>query len=76
MAFRDLFFVKYSVESGGQPGLDIHRDGSIISFNILLNDPVSEESFQKESPSRGRDHIREVTAHSEATNAVVAERNV
>jgi len=35
--FRDLFFVKYCNESGGQPGLDLHKDGSILSFNILLN---------------------------------------
>lgn len=33
--FRDLFFVKYSVD--GQAGLALHRDGSIVSFNILLN---------------------------------------
>ena len=33
--FRDLFFVQYS--AGGQAGLALHRDGSIISFNILLN---------------------------------------
>ena len=33
--FRDLFFVKYSVD--GQAGLSLHRDGSIVSFNILLN---------------------------------------
>ena len=35
--FRDLFFVQYSVQ--GQAGLALHRDGSIISFNILLNSP-------------------------------------
>lgn len=37
--FRDLFYVKYegSMESTEQSGLDIHQDGSIISFNILLN---------------------------------------
>lgn len=33
--FRDLFFVKYSVD--GQAGLALHRDGSIVSFNVLLN---------------------------------------
>mmetsp|Transcript_17823 Transcript_17823/g.41825 ORF Transcript_17823/g.41825 Transcript_17823/m.41825 type:complete len:351 (+) Transcript_17823:97-1149(+) len=33
--FRDLFFVQYSVQ--GQAGLALHRDGSIMSFNILLN---------------------------------------
>jgi len=35
--FRDLFFVQYSAQ--GQAGLALHRDGSIISFNILLNSP-------------------------------------
>jgi len=37
LAFRDLFFVRYS--AAGQPGLALHRDGSVISFNILLNSP-------------------------------------
>lgn len=37
LAFRDLFFVRYSAAAGGQPGLALHRDGSVISFNILLN---------------------------------------
>lgn len=31
--FRDLFFVKYSV--AGQAGLALHRDGSVVSFNLL-----------------------------------------
>ena len=36
---RDLFVVKYdAVSQGVQTGLAIHTDGSIISFNILLND--------------------------------------
>jgi len=39
LAFRDLFFVRYSAMPGGQPGLALHRDGSVISFNILLNCP-------------------------------------
>eukprot|EP00930_Biecheleria_cincta_P076345 TRINITY_DN63558_c0_g1_i1.p1 TRINITY_DN63558_c0_g1~~TRINITY_DN63558_c0_g1_i1.p1 ORF type:complete len:383 (+),score=86.81 TRINITY_DN63558_c0_g1_i1:153-1151(+) len=39
LAYRDLFFVRYSAAAGGQNGLALHRDGSIISFNILLNDP-------------------------------------
>jgi len=34
-SFRDLFFVKYEAE--GQNSVGIHRDGSVISFNILLN---------------------------------------
>ena len=33
--FRDLFFVKYTAE--GHSGLELHRDGSVVSFNILLN---------------------------------------
>lgn len=41
MRFRDLFFVKYEAARGEQSGLDLHRDGSIVSFNILLN-PRSE----------------------------------
>lgn len=36
LVFRDLFFVRYS--AAGQSGLALHRDGSILSFNILLND--------------------------------------
>ena len=39
--FRDLFFVKYEAKEGEQSGLDLHRDGSVISFNILLN-PASD----------------------------------
>ncbi|QDZ22432.1 Fe2OG dioxygenase domain-containing protein [Chloropicon primus] len=38
--FKDLFFVKYEAGEGGdgkQAGLELHRDGSILSFNILLN---------------------------------------
>ena len=35
--FRDLFFVKYEAKPGEQAGLDLHRDGSILSFNLLLN---------------------------------------
>eukprot|EP00928_Gymnodinium_smaydae_P055480 TRINITY_DN39003_c0_g1_i1.p1 TRINITY_DN39003_c0_g1~~TRINITY_DN39003_c0_g1_i1.p1 ORF type:complete len:408 (+),score=68.68 TRINITY_DN39003_c0_g1_i1:138-1226(+) len=40
LVFRDLFFVWYSASPGAQAGLALHRDGSIISFNILLNDPA------------------------------------
>jgi predicted 2-oxoglutarate/Fe(II)-dependent dioxygenase YbiX len=35
--FRDLFFVKYEAKEGHQAGLDLHRDGSVLSFNMLLN---------------------------------------
>mmetsp|Transcript_47977 Transcript_47977/g.102735 ORF Transcript_47977/g.102735 Transcript_47977/m.102735 type:complete len:409 (+) Transcript_47977:49-1275(+) len=38
LVFRDLFFVRYSAM--GQSGLALHRDGSLISFNILLNEPT------------------------------------
>lgn len=34
--FRDLFVVKYSTNA--QKSLDMHHDGSFLSFNILLSD--------------------------------------
>ena len=34
---RDLFFVKYEFAPGQQSGLARHTDGSVISFNVLLN---------------------------------------
>ncbi|CAE8650845.1 unnamed protein product, partial [Polarella glacialis] len=37
LAFRDLFFVRYSAAPGAQRQLEIHQDGSVMSFNILLN---------------------------------------
>ena len=37
--FRDLFFVRY--EAMGQNSVGVHRDGSVLSFNVLLN-PASE----------------------------------
>ena len=40
-SFRDLFFVKYEAKEGEQSGLDLHRDGSVLSFNVLLN-PASD----------------------------------
>jgi hypothetical protein len=36
--FNDLFFVKYSSEKNTQSSLNIHRDESILSFVITLND--------------------------------------
>ena len=36
MGIRDLFFVKYDMLK--QRELKLHRDGSLVSFNILLND--------------------------------------
>ena len=40
LSISDLFVVKYEI--GKQEHLEFHRDGSIISFNILLN---SEKEF-------------------------------
>ena len=37
LACRDLFFVKYEFAPGQQSGLARHTDGSVISFNVLLN---------------------------------------
>lgn len=37
VAFRDLFFVLY--ERDDQSGLDLHRDATPLSLNILLNRP-------------------------------------
>ena len=39
---RECFFVKYSAEAGGQRALPMHTDGSLFSFNILLNDPLTD----------------------------------
>ena len=39
LASRDLFFVKYEAVTGAQAGLARHTDGSVLSFNVLLNDP-------------------------------------
>lgn len=39
--FRDLFIVKYAADA--QRGLDLHTDGCLISFNILLS---HENDFQ------------------------------
>jgi predicted 2-oxoglutarate/Fe(II)-dependent dioxygenase YbiX len=38
-SFRDLFFVKYEVRKGEQTSLAVHADGSLLSFNLLLNRP-------------------------------------
>ena len=39
LVFRDFFFVHYSAASGEQRGLQMHQDGSLFSFNVLLTDP-------------------------------------
>lgn len=40
---RDVFVVKYDATSGGQCALDVHRDGALVTFNILLSDPAEFE---------------------------------
>eukprot|EP00927_Polykrikos_kofoidii_P073513 TRINITY_DN6953_c1_g1_i1.p1 TRINITY_DN6953_c1_g1~~TRINITY_DN6953_c1_g1_i1.p1 ORF type:complete len:157 (-),score=27.73 TRINITY_DN6953_c1_g1_i1:214-684(-) len=40
-SFRDLFFIRYDASAGGQPGLEPHRDGGLLSFNILISDLAS-----------------------------------
>ena len=37
LRFRDLFFVKYEACNGERSDLALHRDGSVLSFNMLLN---------------------------------------
>uniref|UniRef100_H3GJ77 Fe2OG dioxygenase domain-containing protein n=1 Tax=Phytophthora ramorum TaxID=164328 RepID=H3GJ77_PHYRM len=37
LLFRDLFFVKYEARNGERSELALHRDGSVLSFNVLLN---------------------------------------
>ncbi|CAH0477382.1 unnamed protein product [Peronospora belbahrii] len=37
LLFRDLFFVKYEARTGERSDLALHRDGSVLSFNVLLN---------------------------------------
>jgi len=38
---HDLFFVKYDADTPeAQKHLDFHRDGSLLSFSILCNDPA------------------------------------
>jgi predicted 2-oxoglutarate/Fe(II)-dependent dioxygenase YbiX len=36
--YRDLFVVSYTTDA--QPGLALHRDGSLLSFNVLLSSPT------------------------------------
>lgn len=37
LIFRELFYVKYEAQPGEQAELALHCDGSVLSFNILLN---------------------------------------
>ena len=40
LIFEDLFFVHYSASTpDGQRSLDLHADGSLFTFNLLLTDP-------------------------------------
>ena len=40
--FRDLFFVYYDGDTpGAQNSVGPHRDGSVLSFNVLLNEPAA-----------------------------------
>ena len=40
--FRDLFFVYYDGDTpGAQNSVGPHRDGSVLSFNVLLNDAAA-----------------------------------
>lgn len=38
LSFRELFYVKYEARAGERAELGVHCDGSVLSFNILLND--------------------------------------
>ncbi|GAB5362275.1 hypothetical protein AAMO2058_000783500 [Amorphochlora amoebiformis] len=38
LRIRDYFFVKYEAGNGNQSGLGLHRDGSLLSCNVLLNE--------------------------------------
>lgn len=38
ITFRELFYVKYEAKGSERAELGIHCDGSVLSFNILLND--------------------------------------
>ena len=37
LEMRDCFFVRYSADEGEQRELEMHTDGSVFSFNILLS---------------------------------------
>jgi hypothetical protein len=43
LTLRDAFYVKYSATPGHQRELEMHTDGSVFSFNILLSDPTDFE---------------------------------
>lgn len=57
----DVFLVKYQSEEGGQRELSVHRDGALMTFSLLLNDPADftgggtyfEESGRVYRPAQG-----------------------
>jgi len=61
LSFRDVFIVRYGCAPGEQRELPLHTDGSIFSFNVLLNEPSDfdgggtffELSCQTIKPPRG-----------------------
>jgi hypothetical protein len=57
----DVFLVKYESREGGQRELSVHRDGALMTFSLLLNDPAEftgggtyfEESGRVYRPAQG-----------------------
>ena len=57
----DVFLVKYQYAEGGQRELSVHRDGALMTFSLLLNDPSDfegggtyfEESGRVYRPAQG-----------------------
>jgi hypothetical protein len=57
----DVFLVKYESREGGQRELSVHRDGALMTFSLLLNDPTEftgggtyfEESGRVYRPAQG-----------------------
>lgn len=57
----DVFLVKYQFADGGQRELSVHRDGALMTFSLLLNDPSDfegggtyfEESGRVYRPAQG-----------------------
>ena len=65
LEFRDLFFVKYSAAvAGAQRDLAMHTDGSIFSFNVLLNPPTAFEGGGTVFEATGR--VVQPRAHGSA----------
>jgi hypothetical protein len=67
LSFRDLFFVYYKAAPGHQSELSIHRDGSLLSFNILLNNRTDFEgggTFIQETGATHHIHGGDALMHS------------